>query len=140
MDFAGFPSSRQIRGIERPSVGAHRRHGASERDAQRRANARVAVRERAERGARADRVEDEAGRPVLPERQRGPGHGRQRRRRLALGQGSKGRHDTRRSAALKRERERSRFIFDDENVVIVKPQVPGIEVRSSRSYRQLPSR
>lgn len=100
--FTGFPSSRQIRRAECASAGAYRRHGASERDAQRRANARAAMCKRPERGARTDGAEDEAGRPVLPERHRGPGDGRQRRRRLTSGQGSQGRHDIRRSTALRR--------------------------------------
>ena len=60
------------------------------------------MRERSERGARADSAEDEASRSILPQCYRGPRDGRQRRRRLAPGQGSQGRYDTRCSTTLRR--------------------------------------
>lgn len=91
------------------------------------------MRERAERGARTNRIEDEAGRSVLPKRQRGPGDGRQRGRRVTSGQRFEGRDDTRRSATLKNNSENSRH-----NDGAAKPQVPRVEMQSfTRSAARL---
>lgn len=75
-NFTGFSGSWEICRVKRASTGTHRRHSASKRDAQRRANARVAMRERPERSSRADGAENETGCSILSKRHRSPGDGR----------------------------------------------------------------